>query len=117
VDASSKTFLYAIIFIIFAFVLSIWLPSAGNLETNKSLAINQEVEMIPRHVARRRGFIFAIVLAVIVGVISYNAGEKKEKKEILAETATQTAQNSAVPADALQTIPIIIRGPDPVVTP
>jgi Na+/melibiose symporter-like transporter len=117
VDASSKTFLYAIIFIAFAFLLSLWLPASANLETNKSLAISQEVEMIPRHVARRRALVFAALLAIVVGVTSYKAGEKKEETKILSATAAQTAKNSAVPADALQTIPLIIRGPDPVVAP
>jgi len=110
VDANRKTFVYSLIFVLFALVLSLWLPAAGNLETNKSLAVDQEVELIPRHVARRRAFVFAAVLAIIVGGISYNAGVKKGEQKILAQTsAVQAANNSAVPADALQTIPI--RGP------
>ena len=110
VDANKKTFAFSIIFIVFAFLLSLWLPSAGNLETSKSLATSQEVEMIPRQVARRRALIFAVVLAIIVGALSYNAGVKKGEKTELAQVAiTQAANNSAVPADALQTIPV--RGP------
>ena len=66
--------------------------------------------MIPRQVARRRALIFAVVLAIIVGALSYNAGVKKGEKTELAQVAiTQAANNSAVPADALQTIPV--RGP------
>jgi hypothetical protein len=111
VAANQKTFVYSLIFIIFALVMSMWLPAAGNLETNRSLAVNQEVELIPRHVARRRAFVFAAVLALIVGGISYNAGVKKgEQKDLAQVTVSQSAQNSAVPSEALQTIPI--RGPE-----
>ncbi len=111
VDANRKTFAYSLIFIIFALLLSLWLPAAKNLETNKSLAVSQEVEMIPRHVARRRAFVFAAMLAVIVGVISYNAGAKKEEQKIAGQTSTaQVANNSAVPFEALQTI--YVRGPE-----
>jgi MFS family permease len=114
VDANRKTFVYAIIFVAFAFLLSLWLPAAGNLETNKSLAVNQEVELIPRHVARRRAFIFAAVLAVIVGMISYHAGVTREKQKLSAQTSTQqAANNSAVPAESLQTIPVLPLGPAP----
>jgi EmrB/QacA subfamily drug resistance transporter len=112
VAANQKTFVYSLIFIIFALVMSLWLPAAANLETNKSLAVNQEVEMIPRHVARRRAFVFAAVLALIVGGISYNAGVRKgEQKDLAQASATQSAANSAVPSEALQTIPV--RGPAP----
>ena len=112
VDASHKTFIYSLIFVVFALLLSLWLPATSNLETNKSLAINQEVEMIPRHVARRRAFIFAAVLAIIVGGISYNAGVTREKQKLSAQPSTQqSANNSAVPAESLQTIPILPLGP------
>jgi EmrB/QacA subfamily drug resistance transporter len=114
VDGNKKTFAYAIGFIIFALLLSFWLPASGNLETNKSLATNQEVEMISRQIARRRGFVFAALLAIIVGVISYNAGVKKEEKVLAQAPSAQSATNSAVPAEALQTI--FVRGPDPVAT-
>jgi hypothetical protein len=113
VDANRKTFVYSLIFVLFALVLSLWLPSVGNLEANKSLAVNQEVELIPRHIARRRAFVFAAVLAVIVGGISYNAGVRKgEQKDLSQAAIIQSANNSAVPSEALQTIPI--RGPAPV---
>jgi hypothetical protein len=115
VDANRKTFVYSLIFVVFALLLSLWLPAAKDLETNKSLAVNQEVEMIPRRIARRRGFVLAAALAVIVGVISYNAGAKKEEQKDLAQTAgIQPASNSAVPSEALQTI--YIRGPEPSAT-
>ena len=62
--------------------------------------------MIPRHIALRRAFVFAALLAIIVGGISYNAGVKPGEQKILTQNSIAlAASNSAVPAESLQTIP------------
>jgi len=106
VTASRTTLYYGIIFVIVAFLLSFGLPGNKNIETSRSVAYIryiEGVEMIARKRARVRGLVFAVVLAIIVGAISYQNGIRAgEHKEIVIETS---ATNSAIPADALQIIP------------
>jgi EmrB/QacA subfamily drug resistance transporter len=107
VDASRITLYYGIIFVVLAFLLSLGLPGSADVEANKSVAYIryvEGVEMIARKRARIRGLVFAVVVAIIVGTISYRAGIRAgEQQEISAQTAS--ANNSAVPAEALQFIP------------